>query len=41
MASNLLTWEVLQTLVVTNGRAVFTDRAATNFPNRFYRARVP
>jgi hypothetical protein len=40
-STNLLTWEVLQTLVVTNGRAVFTDRAATNFPNRFYRARVP
>jgi hypothetical protein len=40
-STNLLTWQVLQSLPVTNGAAVFTDSAATNFTSRFYRARLP
>ena len=38
---NLLTWQVLQTVPVINGFALFTDSAATNLPFRFYRARLP
>jgi hypothetical protein len=40
-STNLLTWQILQTVPVTNGTAVFTDTTATNFPSRFYRARLP
>jgi len=40
-STNLLTWQVLQMVPVTNGTAVFTDSAATNFPSRFYRVRLP
>jgi hypothetical protein len=40
-STNLLTWQVLQTVPITNGAAVFTDTAATNFPSRFYRVRLP
>jgi hypothetical protein len=40
-STNSLTWQVLQSLPVTNGAAVFTDIAATNFASRFYRARLP
>jgi hypothetical protein len=40
-STNLLTWQVLQTVPVTNGFALFTDSAATNLPFRFYRARLP
>ena len=40
-STNLLDWEVLQTVPLTNGSAVFTDDTATNFPSRFYRLRVP
>jgi hypothetical protein len=39
-STNLSTWQVLQTVPVTNGAAVFTDSAATNFPSRFYRVRL-
>jgi len=40
-STNLLDWEVLQTVPLTNGSAVFMDGTATNFPHRFYRLRVP
>jgi hypothetical protein len=40
-STNLSWWEELETVTVTNGAAVFTDDAATNYPNRFYRVRVP
>ena len=40
-STNLLDWEVLQTVPLTNSGAVFTDDTATNFPCRFYRLRVP
>jgi hypothetical protein len=40
-STNLLTWQLLQTVPVTNGAAVFTDSTATNFPSRFYRVRLP
>jgi hypothetical protein len=40
-STNLSVWEVLQTVPLTNGSAVFMDGAATNFPCRFYRLRVP
>ena len=40
-STNLLDWEVLQMVPLTNGSAVFTDDTATNFPSRFYRLRVP
>jgi len=41
LSTNLLDWEVLQTVPLTNGAAVFTDDTATNFPCRFYRLRAP
>jgi hypothetical protein len=40
-STNLLSWEVLQMVPLTNGSAVFRDDTATNFPQRFYRLRVP
>lgn len=40
-STNLTAWEVVQTLPLTNGTAVFTDNASTNYPARFYRLRVP
>ena len=40
-STDLLTWQVLKTVPVSNGTAVFTDSAATNFPSRFYRVRLP
>jgi hypothetical protein len=40
-STNLLDWEALQTVPLTNSSAVFTDSAATNFPARFYRLQVP
>lgn len=40
-STNLLDWEVLQMVPLTNGSAVFTDDTATNFSSRFYRLRVP
>jgi hypothetical protein len=40
-STNLLDWEVLQTVPLTNGSAVFTDDTATNFSSRFYRLSVP
>jgi hypothetical protein len=40
-STNLLNWQVLQTVVLTNSAAVFTDEMATNNTRRFYRVRVP
>jgi hypothetical protein len=41
-SSNLVNWDALQVVALaTNGSAVFVDSAATNFPSRFYRLRVP
>jgi hypothetical protein len=40
-STNLVFWEPLQTVPLTNGSAVFTDSTATNVPHRFYRLRVP
>ena len=40
-STNLLNWEVLQVVLLTNGSGVFTDAAAANFLRRFYRLRVP
>jgi hypothetical protein len=41
ISTNFVTWEELQTVPLTNGSAVFTDGAASNFPFRAYRIRVP
>lgn len=40
-STNLTAWKALQTITVTNGSAVFTDRPAANFGSRWYRLRVP
>jgi hypothetical protein len=40
-STNLLQWQLLQTLPVNGGSAVFTDAAAANQPALFYRLRVP
>jgi hypothetical protein len=40
-STNLTNWQVLQSVPVTNGSAVFTDPTATNYRARFYRVRVP
>ena len=40
-STNLTTWTVVQQVPLTNGAAVFTDNASTNFPARFYQLRVP
>ena len=40
-STNLSAWEVLGTVPLTNGAAVFTDNTATNRPATFYRLRVP
>jgi len=40
-STNLLEWEEVGTVQLTNGSAVFTDVTATNLPLRFYRLRVP
>jgi arylsulfate sulfotransferase len=40
-STNLSRWQLLQTLPLSNGNAVFTDNTATNLPALFYRLRVP
>jgi hypothetical protein len=40
-STNLIVWQNLQTVPVTNGGAVVTDDTATNYPSRCYRLRVP
>jgi hypothetical protein len=41
ISTNLTTWQVLQSVPVVNGSAVFTDNTATNFTDRFYRLSLP
>ena len=38
-STNLLTWDPISTLTISNGTRQFTDFAATNMRSRFYRAR--
>lgn len=40
-STNLVDWEVLQVVPLTNGSALFTDDTATNFSSRFYQIRMP
>ncbi len=40
-STNLSAWNVLQTVPVTSGAAVFIDNTASNSPSRFYCIRVP
>jgi len=40
-STNLITWQTLPAVTLTNGSAVFTDNAAANFPARFYQLVVP
>jgi hypothetical protein len=40
-SSDLVNWQLLGTLPLVNGTALFTDASAPGFPARFYRVRVP
>ena len=40
-STNFSTWQVLQTVAVSNGAAVFTDDSAAAWTSRFYRLRLP
>ena len=40
-STDLTNWSLVQVVPLTNNAAVFTDPAATNYPTRFYRLRVP
>ena len=40
-STNLVSWTSIAELVTTNGTVSFTDSAATNYPQRFYRAVAP
>jgi hypothetical protein len=40
-STNLVSWQVLQTVPVTNNTASFTDNAATGTPKRFYKLSLP
>jgi hypothetical protein len=37
-STDLQVWTPIATNVATNGTILFTDTAATNYPNRFYQA---
>jgi subtilase family serine protease len=39
-STNLVDWVTVTNIVLTNAAVQFTDSSATNFPQRFYRARV-
>jgi hypothetical protein len=41
VSTNLSTWDVLQSVTLTNSAAVFIDNSSTNFAKRFYRLSVP
>jgi hypothetical protein len=41
VSTNLTSWQLLQSLPLQNGNAVFADDASTNTSARFYRLRVP
>lgn len=40
-STNLVNWQLLQSLPLSSGSAVFTDPAATNFSAFFYRVSIP
>ena len=40
-STNLLNWDVLESLSLTNDPAAFVDDMSTNLPARYYRLRVP
>jgi hypothetical protein len=40
-STNLTTWEVLQTLLLTSDSGIFTNSATTGVSNQFFRLRVP
>jgi hypothetical protein len=40
-STNLINWEVVQSLPLIGGAAVFTDNQSTNYPARYYRLSVP
>jgi hypothetical protein len=40
-STNLVNWQLLAAVPVTNSTASFTDTAASNSPSRFYRLSVP
>jgi hypothetical protein len=40
-STNLSDWQLLQSVPVSGGSAVFTDSSAPNLPSLFYRLRVP
>jgi len=40
-STNLVNWQILQVLPVTNSTATFMDAAASNSPSRFYRFSAP
>jgi hypothetical protein len=40
-STNLVAWQLLAVVPVTNSTAAFTDTAASNSPSRFYRLSVP
>jgi hypothetical protein len=41
VSTNLITWQVLQSVTLTNGSVVVTDNSATNSTARFYRLSLP
>lgn len=40
-STNLVNWVMVTNLILTNANVLFTDSFATNYPQRFYRARIP
>ncbi len=40
-STDFVNWQLLQSVPVTNGSAVFTDSTSVQIPARFYRLRVP
>jgi hypothetical protein len=40
-STNLTTWQTLAAVPLVNGAGAYTDSAATNFSDRFYRLQVP
>jgi hypothetical protein len=40
-STDLVTWQLLQAVPVTNSASAFTDTNAASYPSRFYRFHVP
>jgi hypothetical protein len=40
-STNLVNWQFLQAVPITNSTASFVDTAASNSPSRFYRFSIP